>query len=461
MVDVYNEGQTFDYHCRLVVDEQDIYIAKEPPRLYLLDVDTFYHVQIVGYEKDIFQELDNFDLKDMYNVNSLGKIKRSYYTILDYSRNVLGHPDGSPMNEDKVLINIDNNSRAQGNNSFIAQYWQPTLSLYWLVTEVIKKTGVNVTVWTDATTRLRKVHVLLNSVWCYEGGLGDDGEPLGNDTPYEQYISIAYNCNFKNAREILDVAVKLLGLIMMPYVNDNGEFCMEILSYADLNSKENRARSLDWSRKLLRSTPKINLTRAPLAQVNEVQFAKEETDEFFNTRVVHTYLSPNTVEFEVKNKSIKGAETVAQFSFPNPMAVKERSIFGGWLNIGCAVYRYRYVEEMDDVEFVNNQLPCLVCRNDQTTTIAIGNHYIAYTASNFTNGILTFYNELKETCSAQNFRLIEVQMLLDAQDIFKFRQSKIIYIRYFGAYFYVNKISDWIFNKPTKVELIKLPNIPA
>jgi hypothetical protein len=53
-------------------------------------------------------------------------------------------------------------------------------------------------------------------------------------------------------------------------------------------------------------------------------------------------------------------------------------------------------------------------------------------------------------------RVVEATFMLDAQDISKFNQLVPVYVDYYGAYFFVNKISNWIAGKPCKVELVKL-----
>jgi hypothetical protein len=53
-------------------------------------------------------------------------------------------------------------------------------------------------------------------------------------------------------------------------------------------------------------------------------------------------------------------------------------------------------------------------------------------------------------------RVVEATFMLNAQDISKFNQLVPVYVDYYGAYFFVNKISNWIAGKPCKVELVKL-----
>jgi hypothetical protein len=56
----------------------------------------------------------------------------------------------------------------------------------------------------------------------------------------------------------------------------------------------------------------------------------------------------------------------------------------------------------------------------------------------------------------KKLRVVEATFMLDAMDIANFDQYRPVYVEYFGAHFFVNKISNWIAGKPCKVELIKL-----
>jgi hypothetical protein len=53
-------------------------------------------------------------------------------------------------------------------------------------------------------------------------------------------------------------------------------------------------------------------------------------------------------------------------------------------------------------------------------------------------------------------RIVEATFMLDEWDVANFDQLKPVYIEYYGAYFFVNKISNWMAGKPCKVELIKI-----
>jgi hypothetical protein len=56
----------------------------------------------------------------------------------------------------------------------------------------------------------------------------------------------------------------------------------------------------------------------------------------------------------------------------------------------------------------------------------------------------------------KKLRTVEATFLLDERDVANFNQLAPVYVDYYGAYFFVNKISNWMAGKPCKVELIKL-----
>ena len=67
----------------------------------------------------------------------------------------------------------------------------------------------------------------------------------------------------------------------------------------------------------------------------------------------------------------------------------------------------------------------------------------------------TYYTKLKDNMLV-NAKMLEVYLLLDEKDIEEFDPFTPVYISYFGAYFYVNKINNFVAKQITKVELIKL-----
>ena len=68
--------------------------------------------------------------------------------------------------------------------------------------------------------------------------------------------------------------------------------------------------------------------------------------------------------------------------------------------------------------------------------------------------ILTNYSSLISVL--QEVVLIKIKMLLTPLDIYNFDQFTPVYLRQFGRYYYVNKISDWEAGKLCNVELLQL-----
>ena len=58
--------------------------------------------------------------------------------------------------------------------------------------------------------------------------------------------------------------------------------------------------------------------------------------------------------------------------------------------------------------------------------------------------------------SLQHVVVLKVKMLLNAVDILNFDQFVPVYLRQFGRYYYVNKISNWASGKLCDVELLQL-----
>lgn len=56
----------------------------------------------------------------------------------------------------------------------------------------------------------------------------------------------------------------------------------------------------------------------------------------------------------------------------------------------------------------------------------------------------------------QDARTLKVQMYLDVMDIYELDFFTPVYIDYFGAFFYISKINNFIAGRLTTVELVKL-----
>ena len=100
----------------------------------------------------------------------------------------------------------------------------------------------------------------------------------------------------------------------------------------------------------------------------------------------------------------------------------------------------------DGVKSFKETTPHLVVVNSTT------NMPIHFTAQNI---IDTFYTEIKDKLLA-NAKILEIYLYLTDEDIKDFDAFMPVYIARFGLYFYVNKITNYVNSKLTKVELIKL-----
>ena len=67
----------------------------------------------------------------------------------------------------------------------------------------------------------------------------------------------------------------------------------------------------------------------------------------------------------------------------------------------------------------------------------------------------TYYSKLSGKL-LKYAKILEIELMLTDMDIQDFNPFVPVYIKQFGKYFYVNKISNYISGKPTKVTLIKM-----
>ncbi len=104
-------------------------------------------------------------------------------------------------------------------------------------------------------------------------------------------------------------------------------------------------------------------------------------------------------------------------------------------------------------EYVHQNINLLF---DETQETAVSNKYYAesYWKLPFDDIIASYYNPINQILSKA--QVITVELYLTDADVADFDFRKLYYLEQFGAYFIMNKISNYISGKPVKCEMVRI-----
>lgn len=192
----------------------------------------------------------------------------------------------------------------------------------------------------------------------------------------------------------------------------------------------NKATAKDWSNKLVLTNENIlSFMLDNYAQNNNILFKeKDDYQEKGTFAIANTAIRDNT----------KDLFTIAWESGQDVIINNQELAY-------IPVYKYSSLTEKE----YDGTNPHLVSVTPVGSTNWFANHIKAQTL------VDTYYTKLKDNMLV-NAKTLEVYLLLDEKDIEEFDPFTPVYISYFGAYFYVNKINNFVAKQITKVELIKL-----
>ena len=192
----------------------------------------------------------------------------------------------------------------------------------------------------------------------------------------------------------------------------------------------NKATAKDWSNKLVVTNENLlSFMLDNYAQNNEIVFKeKDEYQEKGTFAIANTAIRDNTKELF----------TIAWESGQDVFINNQELAY-------IPVYKYSSLTEKE----YDGTNPHLVSVTPVGPTNWFANHIKAQIL------IDTYYTKLKDNMLV-SAKMLEVYLLLDEKDIEEFDPFTPVYISYFGAYFYVNKINNFVTKQITKVELIKL-----
>jgi len=103
----------------------------------------------------------------------------------------------------------------------------------------------------------------------------------------------------------------------------------------------------------------------------------------------------------------------------------------------------------------NKEIPLRLYPGTEYSNLTTNFKFLDFSELDFDQEIVDNYSVFSSMLN--DFKIIIVEINLDVIDIYNMNFFKLRYIKQLGRYFYVNKISNFKPNKPTKVELIQIP----
>ena len=220
-------------------------------------------------------------------------------------------------------------------------------------------------------------------------------------------MNIAANLGYKNALELYRALMQAFGLIAH-YDARNG-----LLTYQLADVRANKANALDWSDKLVSSTDEHHAS----GYAQETTYAMEKDSE---VDVQQSYL------LRIADNTLDATKSVAV------------SLMSGSNRSGFRWYR----ETESGNQWKELKYPYLVAMVDGQIT---------FDAPLLFSG----YNYI-EQLAQDGWREVTADMVLSIIDISQLNTTRPIFLRQYGAYFYVQKIENWQNKQSCKVKLLRI-----
>lgn len=226
-------------------------------------------------------------------------------------------------------------------------------------------------------------------------------------------IVLEQNLGVANALDFFKIVAQVFGwIIKVDGVNKT------IYAYTFDKVVQNVSNAIDWSDKLIKGY-EMTFTFGDYAQKNNISF---EDNDNINFKDEYSF-------YIDENKQLDGEADVLNIA----VSSGKGNVIDWW--------------NKDDNEFKFKSIkkPRLIVQDEST------GEYSTYTSMN------VFMNYYKFIQTIQyGIRVVNAQLLLNEIDIHNFDEFTPIYLRQFGAYFYVNKIEEWEAGRACHVELLQI-----
>lgn len=269
-------------------------------------------------------------------------------------------------------------------------------------------------------------------------------------------ILTGYQVNFE------DVLVEFLATDFVKEVINH--FCLtpfkdpysNNIEYRTLTEIIQEPNVVDWSNKNPVKTDEKYIVGS-YAQSNLFQFSYDKQGEVFcDGRIL------------IENKNLAEKTVVVKSKFFAPSSLNTESNING---VNTVLFKLWDKEIKDDgtIEYkdLSNRFYLLKRQISQNSFITIKSvvlnqidtysgtlSYVSFYRLSWRELIVDNYSQIRKILN--NAKIIDVNFFLTAKDVRDFDFKRLIYVEQFSSYYMVNKIVNFIKNKPTKVELIEI-----
>ena len=246
-----------------------------------------------------------------------------------------------------------------------------------------------------------------------------------DEVPTGGKLYFGNNTGFDTCLDLFKTFVQTYGLTV-----DIDNVNKVVKAYTMQKLYDNKAIAVDWSKKLHMGNRDLSFILDSYARTNSIKFSSKDDIEDKGT-------------FNVANSNLDKTKDLFSLKWESG----EDVVINGLSLASIPLFTYKSVNDTD--RDIQESKPHLVRVTRFGNPIFIANHIKAQSL------IDNYYTDLT-TKMLVNAKRLEALFYLTEIDIEAFDPFTPVYISYYGAYFYVEKISNFVDGKLTKVNLIKL-----
>ena len=175
---------------------------------------------------------------------------------------------------------------------------------------------------------------------------------------------------------------------------------------------------------------------------------------------------------KAEDKNLKAQNDMITLLFESAISTRYNSTQNSQSGNGASIQRFQYDTETKTGKFDYDKPPKLLLARGWRSTnlnyyikgqLISGSHSLRYVSQNTGDNSIEaqallnkYYNALEKNILSDMRFMENVEFLLTAEDVHNFDPFMPVYIDYFGSYFYVSKIKNFIAGRLTKVDLVKI-----
>lgn len=292
-----------------------------------------------------------------------------------------------------------------------------------------------------------------------EVALKSDSVQLGLDitgaTSESGEIDLAGNLPNISMKNFLKAFAQMFGLILLPDAQSKDIRFVQFKEIVD-----NCSRARDWSDKFATDDVNVKFRLNEYGRTNNMKYLEDDnvTSGFGDS------------SFEIDDDNLQASKDVITL----PFAASEQTTTAEGISMSVirfvdnnnnaikpkprVFYAYKTTADASSNDFF---LDVYTSNNNLWNRFNTKDYFKTYFVDDELNNLafgnsLIQENYLELIASLQKTKIVTVELRLNATDVANFDFSIPVYFRQFAAYFYVNKISNWIDGKSCKVELLRI-----